>query len=154
MPLILDIFGVVMMQSGLNTQLLELCAAWRRDGERIFGASNMTALHNQEFGRQPGISDAFDAIYCSGVLGVAKPDPVFYTAVAQKIGAMPQDLLFFDDSGVNVEAAAACGWQAHVFTDARDLQATADGFFQAQRAAREPNEMFEAEADGFDAPAV
>lgn len=133
MPLVLDIFGVVLMQSGLNTPLLELCANWRKNGEKIYGASNMTAIHNKELWQQPGIREAFDDIYCSGLLGVAKPDPLFYNAVTQKTGVLPEQILFFDDSGTNIEAARRLGWEAYAFTDNRDLQTMADGFFIRQR---------------------
>lgn len=133
MPLVLDIFGVVLLQNGLNIPLLELCANWRKNGEKIYGASNMTAIHNKELWQQPGIREAFDEIYCSGILGVAKPDPVFYSTVTNKIGVMPEQILFFDDSGTNIEAAQRLGWEAYAFTDNRDLQTMADGFFIRHR---------------------
>ncbi len=133
MPLVLDIFGVILMSQGLNTPLLDLCAAWRKDGEKVFGASNMTAMHNKELWQQPGIRDAFDEIYCSGQLGVGKPDPLFYSAVADKINVTPDKLLFFDDSGTNVDAANKMGWEAYSFSDNRELQTIATGFFQRQR---------------------
>ena len=142
MPLVLDIFGVILMPQGLNTPLLDLCAAWRRDGEKVFGASNMTAIHNKELWEQPGIRAAFDEIYCSGQLGASKPDPIFFKAVSEKINVRPDQLLFFDDSGVNVEAAGRLGWEAYAFTDNRDIQTIANGFFLRHRADRKLPSVF------------
>jgi FMN phosphatase YigB (HAD superfamily) len=136
MPLVLDIFGLVIMHNGLNKPVLDLCAHWRGQGEQVYGATNMTALQCEELWQLPGIREAFDNIYSSGGLGVSKPDPVFYTAVTAKISASPEQIMFFDDSGVNVEAAQRCGWQARVYTDVADLQTVTEGFFSGQRTIR------------------
>lgn len=134
MPLVLDIFGLVILQNGLNEPLLRMCKHWREEGEKIYGASNMTAIQNDKLWDMPGVRDAFDDIYCSGLLGVSKPDPIFYSTVANKLHVMPEHILFFDDSGSNVEAARRMGWQAYVYSDERDLATTADGFFAREHA--------------------
>ncbi|HEY1096751.1 MAG TPA: HAD-IA family hydrolase [Alphaproteobacteria bacterium] len=134
MPLVLDIFGLVILQNGLNEPLLKLCANWRNQGEKIYGASNMSAIQNDKLWQMPGVRDAFDDIYCSGLLGVSKPDPVFYTAVTNKLHLQPEHILFFDDSGVNVEAARRMGWQAYAYSDEKDLSTIAEGFFAREHA--------------------
>ena len=50
-----------------------------------------------------------------------KPHPTIYEAAAAKAG-VPADRIFFcDDIPAHVEAARAAGWDAEVFTGARQL---------------------------------
>lgn len=58
----------------------------------------------------------FDRRYVSGYLGEVKPEPQIYEIVEQDSGVAPEALLFVDDRTDNIEAAAARGWQTHVFT--------------------------------------
>jgi FMN phosphatase YigB (HAD superfamily) len=133
MPLILDIFGVTFLQTGLNEPLLAQCAQWRKQGEKIYAATNMTASQFDQFWQDVSIRAAFDDFFCSSLLGVSKPDPVFFSTVATKLGEKPEDLLFFDDSGTNVDAAMRMGWEAYSYTDITDLKSIAEGFFDRQR---------------------
>lgn len=57
-----------------------------------------------------------DAEVISGAENLAKPDPAIYALMADRMALPPAELLFLDDSPVNVAAAIACGWQAHRFT--------------------------------------
>lgn len=59
---------------------------------------------------------AFDRAFVSGRLGLIKPDPAIYAAVEEGTGLAGRDLLFTDDKPENIEAAAARGWQTHLFT--------------------------------------
>jgi hypothetical protein len=44
-----------------------------------------------------------------------KPDPAIYRIVEEDCGIAPGALLFADDKRANVDAAAARGWQGHLF---------------------------------------
>lgn len=57
----------------------------------------------------------FDREYVSGRLKLIKPDPAIYAHVEQDCGLDPKRLLFTDDRADNIEAAAARGWQTHLF---------------------------------------
>jgi putative hydrolase of the HAD superfamily len=69
------------------------------------------------------IGDAFDHLMFSWRLGAAKPDPESFAAVTTALGASPSELVFFDDSEANVQAARAVGWRAHRFSTVLDAQA-------------------------------
>lgn len=56
----------------------------------------------------------FEHIFLSCELGVEKPAPEIFVRVAEGIGVPAGDILFFDDSEVNCEAARQCGLQALV----------------------------------------
>ena len=51
----------------------------------------------------------FRHLVFSGDLGVAKPDPRIFAALARRLGADPADCVFFDDRQVNVDGANAAG---------------------------------------------
>ena len=61
-------------------------------------------------GRQVG--DFFDHVFLSCRLGLEKPAPELYAKVVEGLGVPAHEVLFFDDSEVNCEAARACGLQA------------------------------------------
>ena len=61
--------------------------------------------------------DAFDRRYISGQLRVMKPDPEIYRILEADCGIAPERLLFADDRPENVAAAAARGWQTHLFDE-------------------------------------
>ncbi len=80
----------------------------------------------------PGF-DWYDQIgtwFFSGTLGVAKPDEGIYVRVEEGLGAQPSQLWFIDDKQVNVDAANARGWHAHLWHDDADTRAwlLAEGF--------------------------
>lgn len=56
--------------------------------------------------------DYFEQAFLSYRLQLQKPDPALYARVAEELGEKPEDILFFDDSLTNCEAAEQCGWKA------------------------------------------
>ena len=57
----------------------------------------------------------FDRRYISGHMKVTKPSARIYEMVEEDCGIAPDRLLFADDRTANIEAAAARGWQTHLF---------------------------------------
>jgi glucose-1-phosphatase len=57
-------------------------------------------------------SASFDYRFLSFELGMVKPDPEIFEAVAARLPVAAGNVLFLDDNAVNVEAAAARGYQA------------------------------------------
>ncbi len=79
---------------------------------RIGCLSNTNAFQwDAHFGELPLIG-AFEFRYLSFELGLVKPDPAIFEAVAAALPASPESVLFLDDNAVNVEAAAAYGFAA------------------------------------------
>jgi putative hydrolase of the HAD superfamily len=50
--------------------------------------------------------------FASHLLGLAKPDPAIYARFETETGAVPHEILFFDDLAENVTAARQRGWNA------------------------------------------
>lgn len=82
--------------------------------------SNTNVVHWQmaedTFFRYKGLNvkSFFDHIFLSCELGVEKPDPLIFSKVVEGLQVPAHDILFFDDSEVNCQAARNCGLQALV----------------------------------------
>jgi len=68
------------------------------------------------------IFDLFEDIIVSGTEKIAKPEARIYEIVEERSGRSGADLFFTDDNRSNIDAAKACGWDAHLFTDASALE--------------------------------
>ncbi len=71
--------------------------------------SNSNELHWTDH-----VTSHFDHCYSSHILKKIKPDAAVFEAVTDDIGCQPSDVVFFDDSRLNVDAAQAFGWVAHL----------------------------------------
>ncbi|RMB61181.1 HAD family hydrolase [Tessaracoccus antarcticus] len=63
-----------------------------------------------------------DHLFVSATLGMMKPDPAIYRAVADQLGLPGAELAFIDDKQANVDGALAVGWRAHLWTDDADTR--------------------------------
>jgi len=63
----------------------------------------------------------------SGDEKCAKPEPRIYEIAEQRFGVPPQALFFTDDNPHNIAAAAARGWQTHLFDGADGLERALEG---------------------------
>ncbi len=64
------------------------------------------------------LADAFDVVFNSSSIGIAKPDPAVFAHVCTTLGLDPPAIVFFDDSLANVRAAQGFGIRAHRFESA------------------------------------
>jgi FMN phosphatase YigB (HAD superfamily) len=79
---------------------------------RVGCLSNTNAFQwEAHFGALPFIG-ALEFRFLSFELGLVKPDPAIFEAVAAGLPASPERVLFLDDNLVNVKAAAASGFVA------------------------------------------
>lgn len=59
-----------------------------------------------------GVDAFFDACFLSHEMGMRKPEPEIYKAVADRLGVAPREIFFLDDVPANVDAARASGMGA------------------------------------------
>lgn len=95
-------------------------------GVKLYCLTNFGDELWQMFRPTQPIFDLFDDIIVSGVERIAKPDRRIYQITQARCGLAGHDLFFTDDNPDNIAAAKACGWQAHVFTDAASLERQLD----------------------------
>lgn len=80
--------------------------------------SNTNAIHEKAFhhilahqhGKQH-LNEIFDRVFFSHELNERKPDAAIYQKVIQSLGVAAEEILFLDDSEVNIAAAKAVGMQ-------------------------------------------
>jgi HAD superfamily hydrolase (TIGR01509 family) len=63
----------------------------------------------------------FRSIFVSSDLGLRKPDPEAFIAVAERIGFQVSELLFFDDTPENVDGARTVGMRAVLVESSADV---------------------------------
>ncbi len=95
--------------------------AWIKElkakGYKIGILTNMPTAFIPWFQRCAGEARALaDAEVISGEERIVKPDARIYKLMADRLRLPPQELLFFDDTLANVDAAQACGFHATHFT--------------------------------------
>jgi glucose-1-phosphatase len=61
-----------------------------------------------------GVHALFDLHFLSFEMGLVKPDPSAFHYVVDALDCAPEDIFFVDDNIINVDAARACGFDAHV----------------------------------------
>ncbi|RLV48517.1 HAD family hydrolase [Nocardioides mangrovicus] len=84
-------------------------AAVRETGFGCYLATNQDDLRAAAMRRLLGYDELLDASFYSCDLGVAKPSPDYFLAVADALVLAPEQLLFVDDNLENVEGARDTG---------------------------------------------
>lgn len=115
MILVFDVMGVALRLTGFNQPLLDMLAGYRARGIKVYFASNMGKAEKKRF--WPRLAPAAEALYCSEELGFNKPHVDFYRKFEVILGIVPSQIIFFDDSQANIDAAKAAGWQAFLYHD-------------------------------------
>ena len=96
---------------------VRLLRALRSKGVPVFALSNF-GIQTFEIGeREYPFLEEFDRRYISGHMGEVKPEPEIYRMLEDDCGVAPTALLFADDRADNIAAAAARGWNTHLFID-------------------------------------
>lgn len=105
----------------LNTPMLPLLQALKRQGKRLVLLSNTSRAHIAFVRREFEILRGFDEFVLSCEVGSMKPAPAIYQAALAKIQCPPERCFYTDDIEPYVMAGRQHGLQAEVFTDAATL---------------------------------
>jgi streptomycin 6-kinase len=88
-----------------------------------------------------GITESFDAVFNSAVIGFAKPDRRAFEHVCHELHLSPSEVLFVDDSLPNVIAATELGMTAIHHVDAASWLTTIGGLLQTPSRQRPPTQQ-------------
>lgn len=115
---------------------VRLMAALQARGVPVFSLTNFGIETYVIAAKRYAFLRAFDRDFISGHMGVIKPDPPIYEMLEQGSGLAGADLLFTDDRIDNINAAAARGWQTHLFEGAQGWadRLVAEGLLSPQEA--------------------
>lgn len=109
------------MASPAIDRSVRLLHALRRRGVPVFALSNFGVDSFDLATRHYPFLREFDRSYISGHMKVIKPDSAIYERAEADSGLSGAALLFTDDRADNIAAAAARGWQTHLFEGADGL---------------------------------
>jgi putative hydrolase of the HAD superfamily len=104
----LQVWLTIVPQPGVR----DLVTAMRVEGVRCYLATNQTEHRGRYMVENLGYDALLDGAFWSYELGLAKPDPAFFTTILQQVGLEAGEVLFVDDSVRNVEAARSVGLAA------------------------------------------
>jgi 2-haloacid dehalogenase len=113
--------------AGPIEQSVDILAALKRAGYPLYGLSNWAGETFRRIRPRYAFFEWFDAIVISGDVGVVKPDPAIFRALLARVGRPPGECLFIDDSGANVAAGRALGFQTICFESPGQLEAELRG---------------------------
>lgn len=108
---VLAIWELIMVDQKMLTAIQRL----RSGGIPCYLATNQQTHRLRVMRSMPAYSDAFDDQFYSCELGVAKPDPAYFTEITNRIDTPPHRVLFLDDNVSNVSAARTIGMPAEHF---------------------------------------
>jgi 2-haloacid dehalogenase len=98
---------------------VRLMRALQAKGVPVFSLTNFGIETYEIAATKYDFLRAFDRDFISGHMGVIKPDPKIYQMLEDGCGLTGDALLFTDDRTDNIDAAAARGWQTHLFEGAQ-----------------------------------
>ncbi|MCC7445818.1 MAG: HAD family phosphatase [Anaerolineae bacterium] len=107
----------------LDPDLIELIRELRRAGYKVGLLSNDAPPLADKLRRELAIYDLFDAVIISAFIGVMKPDPAAYQAIAAALNVQMSECVFIDDNTANIEGARAVGMQAIHYRAGMDVRA-------------------------------
>jgi len=112
--------------------VLPMVGAVRARGVRAYLATNQQAHRGGHMLATLGYERHFDGQFYSFQMGVAKPDPAFFTRIIEQLGLDPGSSLFIDDMEDNVEGARTAG----LLAEHLDFRSGVDGLAAILRSHR------------------
>jgi putative hydrolase of the HAD superfamily len=100
----------------LDTALLEQIQILRSNGILRYLGTNQERNRANYMKLEMGLNNSLDGVFASSDLGFRKPNLEFYKSLQDKIQIPASEILFWDDSLENVNAAREAGWNAEVFS--------------------------------------
>ncbi len=115
--------------TGVMDETVDLLEALHKEGVALYGLTNWPhqvwpphAQLGEEHHASYAFLDLFSDIVVSGQVQMMKPNPDIYEYALARWGLAPQEALFVDDLGENIDTAQALGMQGHQFVSARALK--------------------------------
>lgn len=97
------------------TDVQDVVRQIRAAGTQVYLATNQQAMRTAYMRANLDYDQLFDDEFYSCELGLAKPDPAYFTAILDRIGRSGDTVLFLDDNQPNVEGARTAGLHAEHF---------------------------------------
>lgn len=99
----------------VDAQVVTAVQELRAAGVRCALATNQHPERAAYMRESLGYDEVFDDLFYSCELGVAKPDPAYFTEAVRQLGTPPARTLLLDDNAANVAGAKEAGLVAELF---------------------------------------
>lgn len=109
-------------EKDVNQELVGLVGNYRKDGYKIYLATNNEKYRVDFLWNKIGLKNYFDGIFSSAELGFKKPDEKFYLKVLDLLKTQVEDMIFWDDDEENVESAKKLGMDARFYSGIKDFK--------------------------------
>jgi putative hydrolase of the HAD superfamily len=110
-------------EHSINEELMDYIKKLKHKGFQCYIATNQEKYRIEYLLDKMGFADNFDKIYASSHLGFKKPDLKFFEKLFTDLKNIEKDeILFWDNSIINVEAAQEFGIKAELYTDFADFE--------------------------------
>lgn len=107
----------------LNDPLLQTIQLIRQSGVKCYLATQQERYRTDYILREMGFSALFDGMFSSVGIGYIKNDSRFFSSILTTLDDSPaENILFWDDTPVNVDTARSTGILAEIYTDFADFQ--------------------------------
>jgi HAD superfamily hydrolase (TIGR01509 family) len=103
----------------VDRDVLKTVASLKKNARVVVGTNTIAPHYGIHL--RKGHYEAFDAVYASHLMGLAKPHPAFYRYILDREHCLPGEAVFVDDLPANVEAARELGIHSFVFVDPETL---------------------------------
>ena len=107
-------------RGAVDADVLAFVRSVRSGGVRVGLATNATDALDADL-TALGLVDEVDVVVNSAALGVPKPTREYFQQACQALGALPERVLFVDDSDRSVRGARAAGLFAYRWTGPGDV---------------------------------
>ena len=104
-----------------DTDLLQHINLLHNKGWKIHLATNQEAQRVKYILYSMKFHEFSAGEFSSATIGARKPGSKYFKRVTQRLGILPQDIIFWDDSKTNVRAAQEAGWTAYHYKNAENF---------------------------------
>ncbi len=106
----------------IHAPVLDYISSLRRQGYTVVILSNESIEWMGIYRERGKLDEAFDKVYVSGELRMAKPQKEIFTHVLREEKLAPDEAVFIDDREHNTRAAEVLGIKAVLYTDLASLK--------------------------------
>ncbi len=116
-------------ESEMDTRFLEIIEAIREKGYKVYAGTNQERYRTEHIRFDMGLDKCFDKFFSSCYIGAKKPDYKFYNHFLNEIEAEPEEVIFWDDSEKNINAAKNLGIDAHQYKNYEEFLKIMKNYF-------------------------